>query len=95
MGSLALTAPKDADDDKMPPRLYGWLRPVAQIESIDLDSEFHYDLGERSPEVRPWVQIRFPNDVIGIDVGARTNERARDQAANFVRVLLQAAARSR
>ena len=79
----------------MPPRLYGWQRPITQIESINLDSEFYYDFGDEEPEVRPWVQIRFPDDVIRIDVGARTNQPARDQAAHFVEVLLRTVGRLR
>jgi hypothetical protein len=41
------------------------------------------------------VQIRYPDEVIGFDAGARTNQAAGDQAANFIEVLLRTAARIR
>jgi hypothetical protein len=38
---------------------------------------------------------RGHGEVIGIDVGARTNQAARDQSANFIEVVLGTAARIR
>ena len=89
IGALTVNAHVGPEGANGPAVVAGHIRHLSDVVKVEIEgAKFVYSqMGGHAPEVRPNVRIHLADQVITVDVDARKDERARQQASAFIACL--------